>query len=69
MNKNNNKDTEQCTLHGVTVCLNDTVYSERAEQNGTVKRIGRDGLLLHFDKKDEFDFEYTYWNEIDVNAR
>lgn len=67
MNKNN-KETEQFTLHGVTVSLGDTVYSERAEQNGIVKRIGKDGLLLHFDETDEFDFEYTYWNEIDVNV-
>lgn len=68
MSKNNKKNTKQYTLQGVIVRLGDKVYSERVKEYGVVKRIKNDGMLLHFDETDEFDFEYTYWDELSVKA-
>ena len=55
---------EEREILGVIIKLGDQLYSIRTKENGTVKRFGSDGVLLHFDENNEYDFEYTYWNEL-----
>ena len=65
MQENNNKDTEQCTLHGVIsrYCYGQVVYSKRQKKFGTIKEVCRNGLLLVF-SKNKYDYEFTYFKEI-----
>lgn len=62
-----NKFISEKYIYGNVIRLGDELYSNRLESVGIVKRIAENGVLLHFNENNEFDYEFTYWDEINFD--
>lgn len=61
-----NKELTSINLKGLSLNLNSEIFSLRAKEIGIIKKIGEDGVVLQFDQSNKYDYEYTYFNELQI---